>query len=461
MKVLIVDDEKNIREILSIILSEFGFDIEEAGTFEEAKNLIENNYYDFALFDLKLPDGTGIDLLRLIKEKNPKAEVVMMTAFASSDTAVEAIKIGAYDYISKPFDLNEVRLIVRNVKDKIELEQKIAESKEEKFSNLIGKSPAIQIVKETIEKIAPYDINVLITGESGTGKEVVAKTIHSLSRRKNRPFIAINCASLPADLLESELFGYKKGAFTGATSDKKGLIEEANGGTLFLDEIGEMPMSLQAKLLRFLEERKIRPLGSLKEIEVDVRIISATNRDLEDEIKKGNFREDLYYRLSTIIIRVPPLRERKEDIPLLAEYFLKEFQEKYNKHFTKISPDFLTFLTNHEFKGNIRELRNVLEKAVILSEGEELKSPVFKPDELNSLYIDNPEGEFNIKSFPEKGVDLKTIIANVEKALIDKAMDVSGGVKTRAAEILGLSFREFRYRYAKYYKEKEEVSDKI
>jgi len=461
MKVLIVDDEKNIREILSIILSEFGFDIEEAGTFEEAKNLIENNYYDFALFDLKLPDGTGIDLLRLIKEKNPKAEVVMMTAFASSDTAVEAIKIGAYDYISKPFDLNEVRLIVRNVKDKIELEQKIAESKEEKFSNLIGKSPAIQIVKETIEKIAPYDINVLITGESGTGKEVVAKTIHSLSRRKNRPFIAINCASLPADLLESELFGYKKGAFTGATSDKKGLIEEANGGTLFLDEIGEMPMSLQAKLLRFLEERKIRPLGSLKEIEVDVRIISATNRDLEEEIKKGNFREDLYYRLSTIIIRVPPLRERKEDIPLLAEYFLKEFQEKYNKHFTKISPDFLTFLTNHEFKGNIRELRNVLEKAVILSEGEELKSPVFKPDELNSLYIDNPEGEFNIKSFPEKGVDLKTIIANVEKALIDKAMDVSGGVKTRAAEILGLSFREFRYRYAKYYKEKEEVSDKI
>ncbi len=460
MRALIVDDEKNIREILSIILSEFGFDIEEAGTFEEAKSLIENNYYDFALFDLKLPDGTGIDLLRLIKEKNPKAEVVMMTAFASSDTAVEAIKIGAYDYISKPFDINEVRLIIRNVKNKIELEYKIAESKEEKFSNLIGKSPAIQIVKETIEKIAPYDINVLITGESGTGKEVVAKTIHSLSRRKNRPFVAINCASLPADLLESELFGYKKGAFTGATSDKKGLIEEANGGTLFLDEIGEMPMSLQAKLLRFLEERKIRPLGSLREVEVDVRIISATNRNLEEEIKKGNFREDLYYRLSTIIIRVPPLRERKEDIPLLAEYFLKEFQEKYNKHFTKISPDFLTFLTNHEFKGNIRELRNLLEKAVILSEGEELKSPIFKSGELNSIHIDNPEGEFNIKSFPEKGINLKTVIANVEKALIDKAMDISGGVKTKAAEVLGLSFREFRYRYAKYYKEKEEVGDK-
>ncbi len=462
MRALIVDDEKNIREILGILLSEFGFDIDEAGSVEEGKKLINEKYYDLALFDLKLPDGTGLDLLKYIKEKNPKAEVIMMTAFASSDTAVEAIKIGAYDYLSKPFDINEVRLIIRNVKNKIELEHRISETKEEKFKNLIGKSPAIQIVKETIEKIAPYDINVLITGESGTGKEVVAKTIHSLSRRKNKPFVAINCASLPADLLESELFGYKKGAFTGATSDKKGLIEEANGGTLFLDEIGEMPMSLQAKLLRFLEERKIRPLGSLKEVEVDVRIVSATNRDLEEEIKKGNFREDLYYRLSTIIIRVPPLRERKEDIPLLAEHFLKEFQKKYNKHFTKISPDFLDFLTSHEFKGNIRELRNLLEKAVILSEGEELKSPVFHPGEFNSIYIDSPDKDFYIKSFPETGINLKEVIANIEKALIDKALELSGGVKTKAADILGLSFREFRYRYAKYYKEeKEEVSDTI
>ncbi len=455
MRALIVDDETSIREILKIILSEFNFEVDEAGSFEEAKEKIEHNYYDLATFDLKLPDGSGIDLLKLLKEKNPKAEAIMMTAFASSDTAVEAIKIGAFDYIAKPFDINELRLLLRNVKSKLELEHKLLEEKEEKFQHLIGKSPAIQIVKETIEKIAPYDINVLITGESGTGKEVVAKTIHELSKRKDKPFVAINCASLPADLLESELFGYKKGAFTGATSDKKGLIEEANGGTLFLDEIGEMPMSLQAKLLRFLEERKIRPLGSTKEIEVDVRVISATNRNLEEEIEKGNFREDLYYRLSTIIIKIPPLRERKEDIPLLAEHFLKEFQKKYNKHFEKISPDFMNFLMSYEFKGNIRELRNLLEKAVILSEGEELQSPILKSGEINSLYIDNPDKEFFIKSFPETGIDLKKVLGNIEKALLEKALELAGGTKTKAAEILGLSFREFRYRYSKYYAEKE------
>ncbi len=455
MRALIVDDEKNIREILKIILNEFDFDVDEAGTFEEAKEKIEKNYYDLATFDLKLPDGTGIDLLKILKEKNPKAEAIMMTAFASSDTAVEAIKIGAYDYISKPFDINELRLLLRNVKNKLELEHKLSEEKEEKFQNLIGKSPAIQIVKETIEKIAPYDINVLITGESGTGKEVVAKTIHELSKRKDKPFVAINCASLPPDLLESELFGYKKGAFTGATSDKKGLIEEAHGGTLFLDEIGEMPMSLQAKLLRFLEERKIRPLGSTKEIEVDVRVISATNRNLEEEIAKGNFRDDLYYRLSTIIIKIPPLRERKEDIPLLAEHFLKEFQKKYNKHFEKISPDFLNFLMSYEFKGNIRELRNLLEKAVILSEGNELISPMAQTGDINSIYIDNPDKEFQIKAFPEVGIDMKKVLGNIEKALLDKALELSGGVKTKAAEILGLSFREFRYRYSKYNTDKE------
>ncbi len=456
MRALIVDDEKSIREILKIILSEFDFEIDEAGSFEEGKKKIEENYYDLATFDLKLPDGTGIDLLKFLKEKNPKAEAIMMTAFASSDTAVEAIKIGAYDYISKPFDVNELRLLLRNVKKKLELEQKLAEEKEEKFQDLIGKSPAIKIVKETIEKIAPYDINVLITGESGTGKEVVARTIHKLSKRKDKPFIAINCASLPADLLESELFGYKKGAFTGATTDKKGLIEEANGGTLFLDEIGEMPMSLQAKLLRFLEERKIRPLGSTKEIEVDVRIISATNRNLEEEIEKGNFREDLYYRLSTIIIKIPPLRERKEDIPLLAEHFLKEFQEKYGKKFEKISQDFLDFLMKYEFKGNIRELRNLLEKAVILSEGEELKSPIQKTTDINSIFIDNPNDEFYVKAFPEEGIDLKKVLGNIEKALLEKGLELAGGTKTKAAEILGLSFREFRYRYSKYNSKEEE-----
>ncbi|WP_457642151.1 sigma-54-dependent transcriptional regulator [Persephonella sp.] len=457
MKALIVDDERNILELLSILLGEYGISADKVSSYKEAKDLIEENIYDLALLDLRLPDGSGIDILKKIKEKNSKTEVIIITAFASSETAVEAIKLGAYDYLSKPFNINDLRLVIRNVKDKIELEKKICTEETEKFEGLAGKSPAIQNVKETIKKIAPYDINVLIVGESGTGKEVVAKTIHRLSNRKDKAFIAINCASLPSDLLESELFGYKKGAFTGAVSDKKGLIEEANGGTLFLDEIGEMPMPLQAKLLRFLEEQKIRPLGSTKEVKVDVRIISATNRDLEKEIKNGNFREDLYYRLGTIIIKMPSLRERKEDIPLLAEQILKEIKAKYNKNITRISPEFMRYLISYDYKGNIRELKNILEKAVILSEGEELNFiPTFS-EKFNSIYIDNPNDEFTVKSFPEEGVDLKEVLSNIEKALLLKGLEKAGGVKTKAAEILGLTFREFRYRLSKY--KDQEIED--
>ncbi len=451
MKAIVVDDEKNIQDIIEILLEEFDFSVEKASDLSSAFNLIEQSYYDLAFVDLRLPDGSGIEVLKKLKEKNKKTEVVIITAFASSETAVEAIKLGAYDYISKPFELNELRLLIRNVKNKLELEKKLSEQKDEKFEELTGKSPAIQIVKETIEKIAPYDINVLIVGESGTGKEVVARTIHRLSNRADKPFVAINCASLPEELLESELFGYKKGAFTGATSDKKGLIEEANKGTLFLDEIGEMPLSLQAKLLRFIETKKIRPLGSVKEIDVDVRIISATNRNLEDEIKKGNFREDLYYRLSTITIKMPSLKERKEDIPLLVENILKQLKDKYKKDIKTISPEFLNYLMHYDFKGNIRELRNILEKAVILSESDELNIPVLSVQNKNSIYIDNPEESFTVKIFPPEGINLKRVLSNIEKALIDTALEISGGNKTKAADVLGLTFREFRYRYDKHF----------
>ena len=450
MKAIIVDDEINIQEILSILLEDFGFHVDRASNKNEAEKLISQNYYDLALLDLRLPDGSGIEILKKLKEKNPKTEAVIITAFASSDTAVEAIKLGAYDYISKPFELNELRLIIRNVKNKLELEKKLAEQKDSKFEGLIGKSPAIQLVKETIEKVASYDINVLIIGESGTGKDLVARTIHRLSHRSNKPFVAINCASLPEELLESELFGYKKGAFTGATSDKKGLIEEANGGTLFLDEIGEMPMQLQAKLLRFIETKKIRPLGSVKEVDVDVRIISATNKNLEEEIKKGNFREDLYYRLSTITIRMPSLKERREDIPLIVESILKELKEKYGKDIQGISPEFLDYLMQHDYKGNIRELKNILEKAVILSEDKELTLPRYEPKSINSVYIDDPEESFTVKTFPEEGIDLKKVLSNIEKSLIEKALEKAEGNKTKASQILGLTFREFRYRFDKY-----------
>jgi two-component system response regulator PilR (NtrC family) len=455
LRALIVDDEPNIQEILDIILDEFNIERYKASSYKEALELIDKHYFDIALVDLRLPDGSGIDILKKLKEKNPQTEVLIITAYASSETAVETMKLGAYDYVVKPFDINELRLKIRNLKEKIELERKILNKETEEFDEFIGESPPIIQLKQMIKKIAPYDINVLILGESGTGKEVVAKTIHKLSKRKNKPFVAFNCAALPEDLIESELFGYKKGAFTGATQDKKGLIEEANGGTLFLDEIGEMPITVQAKLLRFLENGTIRPLGSTKEIKVDVRIISATNRNLEEEIRKGNFREDLYYRLATIVLKLPPLRERKEDIPLLVSHILKELEKKYNKKIKKISPDFMNYLYSLEYKGNIRELKNILEKAVIFAENGVIKlDTAFVNIPLNSIYVDDPDREFQIKKFPEK-MDLKKILSNIEKAFIQEAMKRGDNKKIKAADILGLTFREFRYRYDKYFKDED------
>ncbi len=450
MKALVVDDEKSLVNIFEIVLSDFGFEVDFAFSFQEAKDLIERNYYDFAILDLKLPDGSGLELLRQIKSKNSNTEVIMITAYSSSETAVEAIKSGSYDYISKPFDVDHLRRIIRSIKHKLELEKNLKEDEIE-FEDLIGKSQAILEVKETIKKIAPYDINVLIIGESGTGKEVAARTIHRLSPRKNKPFIAINCASLPSELLESELFGYTKGAFTGADTAKKGLIESANGGTLFLDEIGEMPYPLQAKLLRFLESKTIRPIGSTEEIPVDVRIISATNRDLKIEAENNNFRSDLYFRLSGITIRMPSLKERREDIPILINYFLKELSKKYNKEIKKIDTDFVESLMYHEFTGNIRELKNILEKAIILSENGEINLKLLNNERFNSVFIDNPDYSVNIKTFPQEGLNLKEFLENVEKAIIQKALELTKGNKTKAAELLGLTFREFRYRYSKYY----------
>lgn len=455
IKAVIVDDEINITQIFKRIFEEFNINVDIALSYTEGEKLINENNYDIAFLDVRLPDGSGIDLLRKIKEKNPKTEVVIITAYASSETAVETIKLGAYDYLSKPFDINEIRLIIRNLKEKIELERKLLESQMEEgeFSDFVGESPQIRHIKEVIKKVAPYDINVLILGESGTGKEVVARTIHKLSKRRNKPFVAFNCAALPADLIESELFGYKKGAFTGASTDKKGLIEEANGGTLFLDEIGEMPIQLQAKLLRFLEEGIIRPLGSTKEVKVDVRIISATNKNLEEEIKKGTFREDLYYRLATIVIKLPPLRERKEDIPLLVQHILKDLEKKYNKKIRKISTDFMNYLYSLDYKGNIRELKNILEKAIIFAENGVMKlDTAFINMPINSIYVDEPNKEFLIKKIPEQ-VDLKNVLHNIERAFIKKALEMAEGKKVKAAEILGLTFREFRYRYDKYFKD--------
>ncbi len=438
MRALILEDEESIRDILAIILEEFGFEIYEAGSLSKALNSLKEEF-DIALVDLRLPDGSGMEIVKRLRSEQPSTEIVIITAFASTETVKEAFELGVYDYIEKPFDIEDLRLLIRNLKEKIELRKGF--SKDE-IPELIGKSSAIEKLKDTIRKVAPYDVNVLILGESGTGKEVVAKAIHNLSSRKKAPFITINCAALPSELLESELFGYKRGAFTGATRDKKGLIERANGGTLFLDEIGDMPLPLQAKLLRFLESKKFIPLGSTEEVEVDVRIIAATNKDLKQEIVAGRFREDLFYRLATITIEIPPLRERKEDIPLLVGHFVREFAAKYGKDIKRISKSFISYLMNLPFEGNVRELRNIIEREVILTDEKGV---------LGARFFERGSPRcFHRVEIPEQGIDLKKILAEIEKEYLVKALKLAGGKKKKAAELLGLTFREFRYRLSKY-----------
>ncbi len=355
------------------------------------------------------------------------------------------MKLGAYDYVTKPFNIDEIRIVLKNIKEKIFLQTKVKELQQyaDVYQSIVGKSEAMQKIFNMIDKIAPFDTNVLITGESGTGKELVAKAVHNKSKRHDNPFIAINCASLPAELLESELFGYTKGAFTGAYASKRGLIDEADGGTLLLDEIGEMPMPLQAKLLRFLEEKKMRPLGSGNEIEVDVRVIAATNKNLTELSKKNEFREDLYYRLSTFEIALPSLRERREDIPLLIDHFARGLSKKFQKEIVKIDPAFVDYMLQHELKGNVRELKNMIEREIILSEDGHLKC--------TSCIVPAGRG-CSAADLPDTGVNINEYLGDLERSFLEKALEKAGGVKTKAAELLGLSFREFRYRLSKYNK---------
>ncbi len=437
MRALILEDETNLREILKIILGDFNYEVDEAENLEEGLSLLNEKNYDLILADLRLPDGSGMDLVKKVKKEGPETEVIIITAFASTETIKESFELGVYDYIEKPFDINELKLVLRNVTDKLSLRRK---EEDGELSLIVGKSKAIENLKEQIRKVAPYDVSVLILGESGSGKELVARALHNLSPRKDKPFVAINCAALPAELLESELFGYKKGAFTGALSNKEGLIEKADGGTLFLDEIGDMPLPLQAKLLRFLETKTFIPLGSTEEKRVDVRVIAATNKDLKREIEKGNFREDLYYRIATIAIKVPPLRERREDIPLLVEYFADLFEKKYGKEIKRISPKFINYLQSLPLEGNVRELRNMVEREVILMGDDGVLGGTFSEmaSEIQEVYI------------PPEGVNLKEILEETEKKYLFKALDLAGGKKSKAAELLGLTFREFRYRLSKY-----------
>ncbi len=362
---------------------------------------------------------------RTIKETNPDTVVLVITAFASTETAVETMKAGAYDYITKPFNLDEIRIILKNISEKILLETRVKELQQyaDEYQNMIGKSESMQRLFKVIDKVAPFDSHILIIGESGSGKELVAKALHNRSRRANKRLVAINCASLPSELLESELFGYSKGAFTGAYASKRGLIEDADGGTLFLDEIGEMPLSLQSKLLRFLEDKKIRPLGSGKEIEVDVRVVAATNKTFKELIEKGEFREDLYYRLSTFELRVPSLRERREDIPLLVDHFIRLFSRKFEKNISKVDPAFLDYIMQHDLRGNVRELKNIIEREVILSEDGCIRCT-------GGQYTDCAAIKFRAE-IPEEGLNLNDYLANIEIELLQKALKKTNGIKTK------------------------------
>jgi len=439
-KILVVDDDPEMCGLLSDVLRGEGFSVLAIGESLEASKILKKEEFDVIITDLKMKGLKGLDLLEEAKKVAIQTPVIIITAFGTIESAIQAMKMGAYDYITKPFRIDEIVLTVKKALENRLLKKEVVRLKKEvesryHFHQIIGKSPSMQKIYDLIERISDSSNNVLITGESGTGKELVAKAIHYSGIRKEGPFIAINCAAIPETLLESELFGYKRGAFTDAKSDKKGLIFEAAEGTLFLDEITEMSPLLQAKLLRVIEEREVRPLGDTNSYRIDVRIISASNRDIKELIRQARFREDLYYRLKVIDIELPPLRERREDIPLLVQHFINRFGNEPKKNVSGVSEDTLRILINYSWPGNVRELENVIQRAIALCQHEviiveDLPTPVLQEADENLV---------------EKGLREKYTLDQLEKEYIRKVLIEVGGNKTRAAEILGLD-RKTLYR---------------
>ena len=459
-KVLIVDDERGMREFLTIMLQKEEYKVTSAGSGKEALEYIAQQTYDIVITDIRMPQITGLDVLKAVKESSPETTVIVITAYASTETAVEAMKQGAYDYITKPFKIEEIRLIVRNAlerrrlrEENLLLKRKIQEWTTAGYiGGIVGKSQAIVRVIELIIKVADSPSNVLITGESGTGKELVARAAHNYSHRKDHPFVAINCSAIPEGLFESELFGHIKGAFTGAIAHKEGVFEAANGGTIFLDEIGDVPQSLQVKLLRILEEKSFKRVGGTQEIKVDVRIIAATNRDLKKAVAEGNFREDLFYRLDVIPIEMPALRERKEDIPLLVGHFLSKYSRLVGREVKGVSPEAMQRMSNHPWKGNIRELENFIERAVTLGSGSILELKTIEECLQRGVPYKAPLST----DIPADGINMDGILMEIEKGFLLKALDMTKGVKKDAADLLGLDLRSFRYRLDKYNLAKDE-----
>jgi two-component system response regulator PilR (NtrC family) len=450
-RVLVVDDEQSMRELLGIMLRQVGYDVTQADGGEAAiQTLKTTDVFDLVITDLRMRKVDGLAVLRAAKEHSPQTVVLVVTAFASTETAVEAMKLGAYDYVTKPFKLDELKLTIANALERKRLQDENRELKrqlrtERGFDSFVGKSRRMLEVFETIRKTADSGSTVMITGESGTGKELVARAVHQESSRRSAAFVSVNCGAIPESLMESELFGHVKGAFTGAVQSTEGLFLAADGGTLFLDEITEIAHSVQAKLLRAIQEREIRRVGDTRDVKVDVRLIAASNRDLVKAVADGVLREDLYYRLNVIPVHLPPLRERPEDIPILVAHFIGRIAKDVGKRIAGISPEALAILERYHWPGNIRELENVIERAIVLGSGEQITPDALPPH----LAQPAERGDFPVE-IPSGGMDLEGLLAAVESRYIRLALDRAGGLQVRAAELLRLSFRQFRYKIQKH-----------
>ena len=448
--ILVVDDELSMREFLAILLEGEGYRVDQAESAEEALLCLGRKCYQLVISDVSMRGLSGIDLLARIKASAPETAVLMITAYTTAEQAVEAMKLGAYDYIGKPFKVEEVKVLVRKALEKRSLVEENRRLKAEvmerfSFSGLVGKSKQMREVYDLIGKVAERMANVLIVGESGTGKELAAKAIHYNGPRRSAPFVAVNCGAIPDTLIESELFGHTKGAFTGAVSDRPGLFEQAEGGTLFLDEIGEVPLALQSKLLRVLQEREFRRVGGTVSLKADVRIVAASNRNLEEQVRDGSFREDLFYRLNVVQVRMPSLKERMEDLPALVEHFYKKYA-LWSGAGEIVTPGALKALFNYPFPGNVRELENLVERCVVL--GSRVISEECLPQAMRDYRLPSSRtGEFDI---PEEGLDLQAYLDTLERKLLVQALERSNRVKKRAAALLGMTFRSFRYRLAKF-----------
>ncbi len=439
-RMLIIDDEENMRHMLTSMLTKFGYSVDTAADGTDALKMVTQNHYDFILCDLKMPNMDGMTFLGAIRGKLLDTTVIVMSAYGTIDTAVEAMKQGAYDYISKPFKTDEVYLTLKKAEERENLKKENVRLKERirkierdySFSEMVATSRQMKDVFDLVKKVAPHKTTVLISGESGTGKELVARSIHEMGDRSDKPLVTVNCGGIPETLLESELFGHKKGAFTGADRDKKGLFEEADTGTIFLDEIGEMPQSLQVKLLRVLQGDEIRSVGDSKTRNIDVRVIAATSKNLKEEAVKGRFREDLFYRLNVFHIPMPSLRERLEDIPVLCQHFINKFNKSLNKEIKSIAPESMSIIRNHTWPGNVRELENIIEHAIVVADGNRIM-----PENLPPEFIRISE-QGGISSVV-KGSSLKEAQKALEKKLITKVLTETGGNRTRAAKLLEIS----------------------